>query len=56
MAADRIEALAHGSVALLTLDLASLASVRRAAARFREDQDRLDILVNNAGVMAVPGA
>ena len=52
-AADRIETLAQGSVALLTLDLASQSSVRRAAARFREEQDRLDLLVNNAGVMAV---
>lgn len=53
-AADRIEALAQGSVSVLTLDLASQSSVRRAAARFREEQDRLDVLVNNAGVMAVP--
>jgi NAD(P)-dependent dehydrogenase (short-subunit alcohol dehydrogenase family) len=36
------------------LDLASLASVRRFAARFLERHDRLDLLVNNAGVMATP--
>ncbi|MEW6270262.1 MAG: oxidoreductase [Thermodesulfobacteriota bacterium] len=38
----------------LELDLASLASVRRAAARFLATHDRLDLLINNAGVMATP--
>lgn len=38
----------------LHLDLADLASVRSAAARFHESHDRLDILINNAGVMALP--
>jgi NAD(P)-dependent dehydrogenase (short-subunit alcohol dehydrogenase family) len=39
---------------VVPLDLASLASVRNAAARILAAHDRLDILVNNAGVMAVP--
>ena len=41
-----------GSIAveLLELDLASFASVRRAAAEFLDRSERLDALVNNAGV------
>jgi NAD(P)-dependent dehydrogenase (short-subunit alcohol dehydrogenase family) len=40
---------------LVLLDLADLASVRKAAAQVRElTGDRLDVLVNNAGVMATP--
>jgi len=38
------------------LDLASLASVRAAAAAFLARHDRLDLLINNAGVMACPAA
>jgi NAD(P)-dependent dehydrogenase (short-subunit alcohol dehydrogenase family) len=38
----------------LELDLASLASVRAAAARFLAGHERLDLLINNAGVMATP--
>ena len=38
----------------LRLDLASLASVREFASRFREGHERLDLLVNNAGVMFPP--
>lgn len=48
-AADRV---GHGAT-VLPLDLASLASVREAAARIQASESRLDILVNNAGVMAV---
>jgi len=42
------------SLALQPLDLASLASVREAAARILADNPRIDILVNNAGVMGIP--
>jgi protochlorophyllide reductase len=38
---------------VVPLDLASLASVREAAARIQAAESRLDILVNNAGLMAV---
>jgi NAD(P)-dependent dehydrogenase (short-subunit alcohol dehydrogenase family) len=43
-----------GSTELLELDLASLESVRAAAAQAHERYDRLDLLINNAGVMAPP--
>jgi NAD(P)-dependent dehydrogenase (short-subunit alcohol dehydrogenase family) len=36
------------------LDLASLASVRSFAERFKKTHDGLDLLINNAGVMAAP--
>ena len=42
------------SVEILPLDLASLASVREAAAAFLHSHARLDLLVNNAGVMGAP--
>jgi NAD(P)-dependent dehydrogenase (short-subunit alcohol dehydrogenase family) len=42
------------SVATVALDLASLASVRAAAAQLQAAYPRLDLLVNNAGVMEVP--
>ncbi|KAJ4251380.1 hypothetical protein NW762_011361 [Fusarium torreyae] len=38
----------------LEIDLASLASVKAAAATFLSKESRLDILVNNAGIMMVP--
>lgn len=41
-------------VKFLELDLASLASVKKASETVLEENDRLDILVNNAGIMAVP--
>ena len=44
------------SVEVATLDLASLASVRRFAAEQAEAGARIDVLLNNAGVMAVPFA
>jgi NAD(P)-dependent dehydrogenase (short-subunit alcohol dehydrogenase family) len=44
----------HGSVEIMELDLASLASVRRFAEAFLAQYDRLDGLVNNAGVMMPP--
>ncbi len=50
-AADGIRAAADGAaVELLTCDLADLASVRRAAAEFKNRRDRLHVLLNNAGV------
>jgi NAD(P)-dependent dehydrogenase (short-subunit alcohol dehydrogenase family) len=44
-----------GSAALLELDLADLASVRRAAASFLETGEPLHVLVNNAGVAGQRG-
>ena len=44
----------RGSVEIMELDLASLASVRRFAEAFLAKYDRLDGLVNNAGVMMTP--
>ncbi len=41
-------------VEVMTLDLASLASVRRFAEAFLGGHNRLDVLVNNAGVLLVP--
>jgi NAD(P)-dependent dehydrogenase (short-subunit alcohol dehydrogenase family) len=43
-----------GEVELVDLDLASLTSVRAAAAEIGERFDRLDLLIDNAGVMATP--
>ena len=45
---------ARGSVEIMELNLASLASVRTFAEAFKAKYDRLDGLINNAGVMAVP--
>ena len=47
---------AHPAAALdlVPLDLASLASVRRAAEQIRGERPTIDILVNNAGLMAMP--
>ena len=42
------------SLRIVPLDLASLESVRVAAAAILDTQDRIDILVNNAGVMGIP--
>ena len=54
-ARDKLESqLSRSSLELLDLDLADLASVRRAAARVLDQHARLDILVNNAGVMGAP--
>ncbi len=44
----------NGLVEALVLDLASQASVRRAAAEFLDRHESLNILINNAGVMAAP--
>jgi NAD(P)-dependent dehydrogenase (short-subunit alcohol dehydrogenase family) len=45
---------ARGEVRVVRLDLASLASVRKAAGEILATCSRLDLLINNAGVMAVP--
>ena len=47
---------ATAQVETVRLDLASLASVRDAAAELRERCDRIDLLINNAGVMMTPFA
>lgn len=49
-AAARID----GDVAVQTLDLASLESIRTAASEIRDAHPRIDLLINNAGVMYTP--
>jgi NAD(P)-dependent dehydrogenase (short-subunit alcohol dehydrogenase family) len=54
-AADRIRAsAADADLRLVRLDLASLCSVREAAAQIAADNPRLDLLINNAGLMMPP--
>ena len=54
-AADEIHAVEGGAdVRVVRLDLASLASVRDAAAELRSTCSHIDLLINNAGVMQVP--
>ena len=48
-------AIADADVHFLALDLASLASVRQAAADFVDQEQELHLLINNAGVAAIPG-
>ena len=43
-----------GSVDVMELDLANLASIREFAQEFRRRFERLDLLINNAGVMLPP--
>ncbi|ROT41096.1 retinol dehydrogenase 14 [Sodiomyces alkalinus F11] len=45
---------AHAPIKVLELDLSSMESVKKAAAVFLAEADRLDILMLNAGVMAAP--
>jgi NAD(P)-dependent dehydrogenase (short-subunit alcohol dehydrogenase family) len=52
--ARREAAAAGGSIELIALDLASLASVRNCADRLREEGKPIDIIIANAGVMATP--
>ena len=44
----------NDNVVFVQLDLASLDSVRRFAAKILEEEPRIDILINNAGIMALP--
>jgi NAD(P)-dependent dehydrogenase (short-subunit alcohol dehydrogenase family) len=54
-AAERIAgAGGGGEVGIVRVDLASLASIREAAAQLRASHGRLDLLVNNAGLMYPP--
>jgi NAD(P)-dependent dehydrogenase (short-subunit alcohol dehydrogenase family) len=54
-AVDRIRADVPGArIEMVSLDLASLSSVRSCAATVIRDHPRLDILVNNAGIMMPP--
>jgi NAD(P)-dependent dehydrogenase (short-subunit alcohol dehydrogenase family) len=54
-AAEQIAAQVSGAqVDTVSLDLASLESVRRAANEIRARYPRLDLLINNAGVMMTP--
>jgi NAD(P)-dependent dehydrogenase (short-subunit alcohol dehydrogenase family) len=54
-ATERIAAnVPHARTEELSLDLASLASVRAAAAELRSRHRRIDLLINNAGVMWAP--
>ncbi|KAJ7323673.1 NAD(P)-binding protein [Mycena albidolilacea] len=52
----RLEADTGRKAIFLQLDLADLASVRRAATSFLEQESQLDILFNNGGVMLTPVA
>lgn len=45
---------AKGKVHFLEIDMASLASVKRAAERILKENDRLDVLMNNAGLAEAP--
>ncbi len=49
----RAEAAGPVEVEVVTLDLASLDSIRVAAESVRSNEPRLDLLVNNAGLMAI---
>src|SRR5579875_1659011 len=53
-AVERIRASTGAGVATVQLNLASLASVRKAAQDLRERYERLDLLINNAGLMMPP--
>jgi NAD(P)-dependent dehydrogenase (short-subunit alcohol dehydrogenase family) len=47
--ADLVQSTGNGTVAVMQLDVANLASMRAFAEAFRSHYDRLDVLVNNAG-------
>lgn len=49
-----IKSLPDAQIAVMTLDLADLSSVRTFADRFKREFSQLDILLNNAGIMMPP--
>ena len=51
---DILATVPGASLEVVPLDLAALASVRRAADAITAAHDRVDLLVNNAGLMAIP--
>ncbi len=55
-AATAVREGATGAVEVVSLDLASLASVDKCASALLSDESRLDVLVNNAGLMAIDHA
>src|SRR4051794_6908471 len=55
-AAERGRAAATGPVEVVSLDLASLASVDACATAFAKNEPKLDLLLNNAGLMAIDEA
>ncbi|WP_239307819.1 MULTISPECIES: SDR family NAD(P)-dependent oxidoreductase [unclassified Frankia] len=55
-AVSKAVATPSAEISTLPLDLASLASVRRAAERLRAEHPRIDLLVNNAGGDGSPPA
>lgn len=50
------ESVPNARLEIRALDLASLGDIRRFAADFLSEHDRVDVLINNAGVMACPFA
>jgi protochlorophyllide reductase len=52
--ADIKQTVPGASIEVVSLDLASLASVREFATSVLQTHDRLDLLFNNAGIMAIP--
>ncbi|KAB8229922.1 uncharacterized protein BDW43DRAFT_321786 [Aspergillus alliaceus] len=52
--AELKEQVPSANIIYLEIDLASFSSIKRAAATFLAENDRLHILVNNAGVFATP--
>jgi NAD(P)-dependent dehydrogenase (short-subunit alcohol dehydrogenase family) len=53
-AEDIVRSIPEARLELVHLDLASLRSVREAAATIAAAHEKIDILVNNAGLMAIP--
>lgn len=51
---DILKQVPDAQIAVMSLDLADLTSVRTFAERFNKEFDRLDILLNNAGIMMPP--